>query len=154
MPPRHDLHLRKLLVTLISHADVSDPDNKIVSSNIISYNENKALDMLDLVTRQWVEDYVGEISGGAQTSLIISSADQALNWQNDVSTDDSGNPDATGATWAEKFGNTPVIQIWNTLDGTNYDIQPLPISMSVDGGGNIGVVTIPLQGFDSRIIIK
>lgn len=98
----------------------------------------------------WVAIYPsGGASGAGRSSLVLATNDVTLNWSG-TATGPDGSP--VPETWAQLYGNTPVIQVW--LDtGSAWSLEVVPVTHTVSGG-NIASVTIETGSISSRIIIK
>lgn len=96
---------------------------------------------------------LGAIVVGTSTpsSVLTVSASPTLDWAADEAPD--GNGDPSGQTYAQRFGNTPQIQVWLETSTDNYSLETVPITIEFSGT-DIETVSIDTSNIAARIIIK
>lgn len=98
-------------------------------------------------------DGTWKIVGGssAPSSVLTVSESPTLDWSTDEAPDENGAP--SGQTYAQRFGNTPHIQVWLETSTDNYSLETVPITIEFSGT-DIETVNIDTSDIAARIIIK
>lgn len=101
----------------------------------------------------WTSKGVLPASGVPLQSIIVSTVDVSIDWQNDIANDLNGTP--SGMTYAQRFGNViPVIQVSKEETAGVYTVNADAVITAAKTGSTITTVNIALLGVKSEILIK
>lgn len=92
----------------------------ILSEDVISYGQDKALDDYDLVYKRFLMDEIESISDNSPKSLLMISGNITIDWES-VATDDQGDPRSDGAAYIDLYGEYPKAITCYVPDGTGAE---------------------------------
>lgn len=154
---KHDLVGRVLQILRIGkRPDSLDESIKVVPKLEYTEDVSDAEPYQGLEIPHWafIEAYIANQGGGGSDdgkSLIETNNSVSIDWQTDIATDEDGNP--SDLTYEQKFGNTPIIQVWLEVSTNNYSLEVVPVTMILNNG-DISNVSIDTSGLSARIIIN
>lgn len=101
-------------------------DEKIIAQSVISYDEDKILEDLDLIYVKYLNERLEGIepvfSGSIKSKLIIS-GNHVIDWENGLITDMDGNIDPVNKTWISFYGEFPIFQFYIQIDDDFININ-------------------------------